>query len=88
MCMALGSQDSRITVWLSTEQRPLLVADKLFKQSVVDLAWTPDGYTLLACSTDGTVGVLQFDSHELGAALAQVRMCKHSVHAACERHRS
>ena len=72
-CMALGSQDSKVTVWLSNCQRPLLVASKLFKQSVVDLAWTPDGYTLLACSTDGTIGVLRFEPRELGTALAQVR---------------
>ena len=74
-CMALGSQDSKVTVWLSTSQRPLVIASKVFAQSVVDLAWTPDGCTLLACSTDGTIGVLQFEPGELGTALTQVRMC-------------
>ena len=74
--MALGSQDSKVTVWLSNAQRPLVVASRMFKQSVVDLAWTPDGYTLLACSTDGTIGVLQFEPHELGAAMSQARRAR------------
>ncbi len=44
----------------------------LLMQSVVDVAWTPDGYRLLACSTDGTVAVLQFDTSELGVPLSKV----------------
>jgi len=83
--MALGSQDSKVTVWLSNAQRPLVVASRMFKQSVVDLAWTPDGYTLLACSTDGTIGVLQFEPHELGAAMSQARRAR--AHAPAGRDR-
>lgn len=81
-CTALGSQDSRLTVWMSSAKRPFVIGSKLFNQSVVDMAWTPDGYCLLACSTDGTVAVLHFDKEELGEPLDQVSqisllVCKH-----------
>ncbi len=74
-CVALGSQDTKLSVWLSHDKRPLLVGSKLFKQSVVDLAWTPDGARLLACSSDGTVGLLAFEAAELGEPFTQARMC-------------
>ena len=72
-CVALGSQDTKLTVWMSHQKRPLLVGSKLFAQSVVDLAWTPEGTTLLACSSDGSVGVMQFEASELGTPLSQAR---------------
>jgi hypothetical protein len=31
----------------------------------VDLAWAPDGLTLLATSTDGTIAALQFTTDDL-----------------------
>lgn len=60
--MALGSQDGRLSVWRVDRDRPLLVANRVFKHTVVDLAWTPDGYHLLACSMDGTLAAFHFDS--------------------------
>ena len=72
-CVALGSQDTKLTVWASHCKRPLLVGSRLFAQSVVDLAWTPEGTTLLACSSDGSVGVMQFEACELGTPLSQAR---------------
>lgn len=71
-CIALGSQDTKLSVWLSNAKRPTFVGHKLFQQSVLDLAWTPDGYRLLACSSDGTVAILQFEAKELGVPLKQV----------------
>jgi protein HIRA/HIR1 len=41
-----------------------------FTQSVVDLCWSPDGYSLIACSTDGTVAIFTFDQKELGIAMS------------------
>ncbi len=70
--MALGSQDTKLSIWLSSAKRPTFVAQKLFLQSVVDLSWTPDGYCLLACSSDGTVAALQFEAKDLGVPLKQV----------------
>lgn len=71
-CVALGSQDTKLTVWLTAAKRPFIIVTDLFKQSVVDMAWTPDGYCLLACSTDGTVAAIQLDKEELGDPIDQV----------------
>ena len=48
-----------------------MVANRVFKHTVVDLAWTPDGYHLIACSMDGTLAALHFDPGEpLGTGTA------------------
>ncbi len=64
--IALGSQDNRVSVWRTDESRAVCVSTRFFTQTAIDLAWTPDGYTLLACSTDGRVGLFRFEEHELG----------------------
>ena len=48
-----------------------------FTQTVVDIAWTPDGHTLLACSMDGTIAVLRLEEGELGSALTAQEMAVH-----------
>lgn len=68
-CVALGSQDRSITVWLVNRPRPVFSTKNLFKQSVADISWTPDGASLLACSTDGSIAVSAF-SLPLGFTLS------------------
>lgn len=65
-CIAIGSQDSRVTVWVLHKERPVFIAARFFERSVNDLAWTPDGYTLFASSMDGTVAQFSFEEKELG----------------------
>ncbi|CAN0916744.1 Protein HIRA [Linum grandiflorum] len=72
--IAIGSQDRTITVWTTASPRPLFVAKHFFTQSVVDLSWSPDGYSLFACSLDGTVGTFHFDSKELGQKLSDTEL--------------
>lgn len=72
-CVALGGQDRKVSVWENVVSRPVCVVGKLFKQGPVDISWTQDGRTLLACSPDGTVAVLQFTLEELGQPIPQVR---------------
>ncbi|KAM7272396.1 hypothetical protein ACFE04_027059 [Oxalis oulophora] len=67
--IAIGSQDRTITVWTTASPRPLFVAKHFFTQSVVDLSWSPDGYSLFACSLDGTVATFHFEPKELGHRL-------------------
>ncbi|GAB4859765.1 hypothetical protein Ancab_011243 [Ancistrocladus abbreviatus] len=67
--IAIGSQDRTITVWTTASPRPLFVAKHFFSQSVVDLSWSPDGYSLFACSLDGSVATFYFDAKELGHRL-------------------
>ncbi|KAF9206226.1 HIR complex subunit, partial [Haplosporangium sp. Z 27] len=66
---AVGSQDRGITVWRTHEPRPFVGVKELFDHSFLDLSWTPDGQSLFACSYDGTVAVLLFQSENLGEAV-------------------
>lgn len=72
--IAIGSQDRTITVWTTASPRPLFVAKHFFSQSVVDLSWSPDGYSLFACSLDGTVATFHFEVKELGHRLTDTEL--------------
>ncbi|EXB74962.1 Protein HIRA [Morus notabilis] len=72
--IAIGSQDRTITVWTTASPRPLFVAKHFFSQSVVDLSWSPDGYSLFACSLDGSVASFHFDAKELGNRLSDTEL--------------
>lgn len=65
MRVRAGSQDCGLSVWSTETTRPKLVTKNIFSQSVLDIAWAPDGYTLLCCSTDGTAVSLHFDPKEV-----------------------
>ncbi|KAK9861563.1 hypothetical protein WJX84_004683 [Apatococcus fuscideae] len=69
--IALGSQDARLTIWRVDRDRPVVVANRVFEHTVVDLAWTPDGYHLIASSMDGTLAAFHFDPGELGQVMSQ-----------------
>ncbi|KAA8550176.1 hypothetical protein F0562_001860 [Nyssa sinensis] len=72
--IAIGSQDRTITVWTTAGARPLFVAKHFFSQSVVDLSWSLDGYSLFACSLDGTVATFHFEVKELGHRLIDAEL--------------
>ncbi|KAL6129723.1 hypothetical protein ACLB2K_073072 [Fragaria x ananassa] len=72
--IAIGSQDRTITVWTTASPRPLFVAKHFFTQSVVDLSWSPDGYSLFACSLDGSVATFHFEAKELGHRLSDAEL--------------
>ena len=73
--VAALSQDKRFSVWNSTMNRPLVVVSKCLRRGVMDAAWTPDGYTLLACSYDGSICVCRC---VLGVHLSS--RCSQTVH--------
>ncbi|KAF8938878.1 HIR complex subunit [Dissophora ornata] len=66
---AVGSQDRGITLWRTHEAKAFVGIKELFEHSFLDLSWTPDGQSLFACSYDGTVAVLLFQSENLGEAV-------------------
>lgn len=70
-CLAIGSRDRCLSVWMTALQRPLLVIRDLFTESILDLSWSHDGYILLACSGDGTIACLQFNEDQLGKPLSE-----------------
>ena len=63
--VALGADDLSISIWQTKSPRPLIVAKDAFERQIFDLSWSNDGMTLYGCSSDGTVGVFDFDSSEL-----------------------
>jgi len=71
VCVAIGSRDRSISVWLTCLKRPLVVLNDLFDSSVMDLAWSKDGMTLIACSHDGRIAGLNFDESDIGVAIAK-----------------
>lgn len=73
-CLAIGSQDCQLTVWASNRSKPVMIGKHFFQQPVVDLAWSPDGYTLLACSTDGSLSAFIFSPQEIGVPLSLQEM--------------
>ncbi|RKP13443.1 WD40-repeat-containing domain protein [Piptocephalis cylindrospora] len=66
---AVGSQDKSITIWSTHRTKAIAAITDVFEHSVLDLAWSPDGFTLLACSYDGQVISITLESAELGDPL-------------------
>lgn len=66
----------------------------ILMQGVVDLSWAPDGLTLLAASTDGSITSLQFTTEDLAPLASKkvgqgkgvpvaVHICLQGVQSAC-----
>ncbi|KAJ7559671.1 hypothetical protein O6H91_04G095700 [Diphasiastrum complanatum] len=72
--IAMGSQDCYITVWTTASSRPVFVGKHFFSQSIVDLSWSPDGYSLFCCSLDGSVAAFHFEAKELGYKVSDSEM--------------
>ena len=66
VCIAIGSRDRSLSVWLTSLKRPLFVIHDVFESSILDLAWSKDGMVLLACSMDGSVAAVVLNEEELG----------------------
>ena len=64
--IACAGQDKALTVWITTNPRPLVIIKDICKKSISDLAWTPDGKTLYAACLDGSIVMVQFQKEELG----------------------
>ena len=77
---AVGSLDNSISVWVTSSPTPLVHLDGFFAEAIVDLAWSADGYTLLACSHDGSVAVFSFTEDEFGRVLTADEMKVHLRH--------
>ena len=76
----MGSQDSGVSIWLTSTSRAVIVIKELFTHSVLDLAWSSDGLKLYACSYDGSIAAVEFEEKDFG-----VRMDSRQVSERVER---
>ncbi|CBQ69311.1 related to histone transcription regulator HIP1 [Sporisorium reilianum SRZ2] len=81
--VAMGSLDQSVSIWVTGLEQPVLVARDVFERQVMDLSWSADGYTLYACSSDGTVAVFRLSPELISDALSAERLeqsrAKHGV---------
>ncbi|CAN8066593.1 unnamed protein product [Agarophyton chilense] len=73
-CLALGSKDCGATIWKASAVTPFFEIAHLFDSDVIDLTWGTDGYTLVACSTDGSAMYFRFEAQELGDVVSESEM--------------
>jgi protein HIRA/HIR1 len=64
--IASAGQDRTLSIWNTNTSRPLVIMQDLASKSISDLSWSPDGQSLFACSLDGSIISVKFDTGELG----------------------
>lgn len=64
--IACAGQDKAVSIWNTSNPRPLLIAQMLASKVISDLAWAPDGHTLYATSLDGSITAMVFENGDLG----------------------
>lgn len=66
MVCAVGGGDRSLTLWSCQGSTPIFVLNNLFDKQIVDITWGGKGYTLAACSIDGTVKIIELSPGEIG----------------------
>jgi protein HIRA/HIR1 len=64
--IACAGGDKSLSVWITSNPRPIVVAQDISAKSLSDLAWSPDGKCLFATALDGTILAVRFEHAELG----------------------
>ena len=64
--IACAGQDKALSIWITSNPRPLTIIQDLAIKSISDLAWAPDGKKLFVTSLDGSIIAIMFDDTELG----------------------
>ncbi|KXS21760.1 WD40 repeat-like protein [Gonapodya prolifera JEL478] len=68
---ATASEDGSVAIWRSGRARPVVAVTALFKGTIHDLSWSPDGLNLAAVGHDGTCASLRLDPSILGEAVEE-----------------
>lgn len=68
--IACAGGDKSLSIWITSNPRPILVAQEMAAKSISDLAWSPDGKCLFGTALDGTIVGIKFEEGELGYPLA------------------
>ena len=64
--IACAGADKSLSLWSTSNPRPLLVMQDLANKPICDLAWSPDGMNLYVTALDGSILVVMFEEGELG----------------------
>jgi protein HIRA/HIR1 len=64
--IACGGADKCLSIWTTSNPRPLVVQQDVAGKPISDIAWSPDGHTLFATALDGTILTIMFEPGELG----------------------
>ncbi|KAJ5086424.1 hypothetical protein NUU61_007731 [Penicillium alfredii] len=66
--IACAGADKSLSIWITSNAWPIVVAQEMAAKSISDLAWSPDGSCMYATALDGTIVAVQFEDGELGYA--------------------
>ena len=68
--IACAGQDKALSVWITSNPRPLVITQDLAVKSISDLAWSPDGRNLFVTSLDGSIVTVMFGETDLGYSVS------------------
>lgn len=69
--IACAGQDKALSVWNTSNPRPIVVSQDVAEKAITDLAWAPDGQTVFASSLDGSIVVCIFEEGDLGYIISK-----------------
>ena len=64
--IACAGADKCLTVWSTSNPRPILITQDQTNKPICDLSWSPDGMNLFLTALDGSIVVAMFEEGELG----------------------
>lgn len=67
--IACAGGDKSLSVWITSNPRPIVITQDIAAKSISDLSWAPDGRCLYATALDGSILAVRFEEAELGYAM-------------------
>ncbi|EGC43052.1 histone transcription regulator slm9 [Histoplasma capsulatum var. duboisii H88] len=64
--IACAGADKSLSIWITSNPRPIVVTQDLAAKAISDLSWSPDGKCLFVTALDGTILCVRFEENELG----------------------